>query len=231
MKMPPLDQQAFLEMQILRHCNRFGFVTETISSALMGTTRRDYCKRLSKRGLLRLGKEYDDRPGYYLLTKAGYEIAQGCERFPLGHLSDSSKISHAIFYHELMLSHLTASLLESRAIINFLVPRRHSIQSKKYCEWKQFDAIHFKLTEKNVELSIGVEVENQDWKRNRHLDEFIGNISKSLRGNLVDEVAIYCNTDGKRDFYQRCFRNALIPSVLERIDIRVWTGDLNGKSK
>lgn len=229
MKMSPLDRQAFVEKQILRLCNRFGFTTESISTTLLGTTRRDYCNRLAKRGLLRLGKEYDDRPSYYLLTKAGYEIAQGCEQFPLEHISDSHKVTRNLFWHEHMLAEVTAYHLQKSAVSDYLIPRRQMTEAKKYCECKLFDAIYFKDAGDRGRLSsIGVEIENQDWKRGDRLENFIQQISRSLRGDLVGQVLIFCNTEGKRDFYQRCFRNSLkLPSVEERIKIHTWLGEVH----
>ncbi|WP_145983705.1 hypothetical protein [Ferriphaselus amnicola] len=62
-------------------------------------------------------------------------------------------------------------------------------EAKKYCECKLFDAIYFKDAGDRGRLSsIGVEIENQDWKRGDRLENFIQQISRSLRGDLVGQV-------------------------------------------
>ncbi|WP_145983694.1 hypothetical protein [Ferriphaselus amnicola] len=202
----------------MSHCLSVGFTTEKIASMLIPSSRADYCSRLAKRGLLRLTKEYEDRPAFYLLTRDGYELAQNWAKRPLRHISEARKITRAHFAHEHFIAEIAAYQISQGEIDDVIIPRMvEPFITESYCKYKRFDAIllvhQTPLTEGKV---IGVEYENGDWKTGQDLINFVDKLKLSLLNQAVTHVEVYTNGVAKRNYYMREIERRFHPSALER---------------
>lgn len=214
----PYQKRRRIEELVLTHCLNVGFITETIASKLIPSTRADYCSRLAKRGLLRRTQEYEDRPAFYLLTREGYELAQTWAKRPLQRISEARKITRAHFAHEHFIAEIAAHQISQGEIDDVIIPRMvEPFISESYCKYKRFDAIllahQTPLAEGKV---VGVEYENGDWKTGQDLINFADKLKLSLLNQAVTHVEVYTNGFAKRDFYLREIKRRFYPSALER---------------
>ncbi len=214
----PYQKRRRIEELVLTHCLNVGFITETIASKLIPSTRADYCSRLAKRGLLRRTQEYEDRPAFYLLTREGYELAQTWAKRPLKHISEARKITRAHFAHEHFIAEIAAHQIAMGEIDDVIIPRMvDSHITNPYCKFKRFDAIliaeQSALTPQKV---VGVEYENGDWKTGQDLINFVDKLKLSLLNQAVTHVEIYTSGVAKRDYYMRVIERRFHPSALER---------------
>lgn len=197
-----------IEITVCRWILRHGFSTELVVSLLLGTSKRDYCKRLMARGLLRatsippgwpVNRDYYAKE-YFTLSDSGLSLAIQHEVEISGYPEiDPLKVRSSTFFHSILFQIETAWRIQQGMIADYKSERM--LPAGKAGEKIPDGAWQFRETAGWVL----VEIENRDRKETEKLGRFVSGILNYISDGKVAGAIIITHTLALVEHYQKPF--------------------------